>query len=297
MENSNFFVNTTQGRYILTIYEKRVKAAELPFFINLHIHLANRGFSSPKPIAARDGQVLRQIKSRPAAMMSFLEGKGLEEHEIQFFHAAPLGKATAELQLAARDFGESRFNDLSLGGWRLLLDRIAQSPRPNPFAAKLPALEAEWQFLKSQWPVEPQDELPLGVVHADLFPDNVFFKGAEFSGIIDFYFSCTDYYAYDLAIVINAWGFDLVAEDRVSLNFARAAQIIAGYQSIRRLSEVERRFFPIFLRGAALRFSLTRLFDWINQPEGALVRPKPPSVYLQRLELLSHPEALNWFDA
>ncbi|MCX8501499.1 MAG: homoserine kinase [Alphaproteobacteria bacterium] len=295
VENSNFFVNTTHGRFILTIYEKRVKAEELPFFIQLHLHLVNHGFSLPKPIAARDGTVLRLIKGRPAAMMSFLEGKGLEETEIQLFHAEPLGKATAELQLAARDFPQSRINDLSIAGWRGLLDRITASPRPNPYAAKLPALEAEWQFLKSQWPVEPQEDLPQGVVHADLFPDNVFFKGEVYSGIIDFYFSCTDYYAYDLAIVINAWGLDLVAEDRVSLNLERASKIIAGYQSVRQLTPTERRLFPIFLRGAALRFALTRLYDWINHPEEALVLPKPPSVYLQRLEIFSNPDSPNWF--
>ncbi|MDI9408802.1 MAG: homoserine kinase [Candidatus Pacebacteria bacterium] len=295
VENSNFFIQTDKGRFILTIYEKRVKVEELPFFINLLDHLAREGIACPKPIAGRDGQVLRQIKGRPAAMVSFLTGKGIKENEIMPFHARPLGAATARLQLAASSYSAARNNDLSVQGWRGLLERIKASDRPNDHRSILPLLEGEWQFLSQNWPVADSSDLGRGVVHADLFPDNVFFDGEQFSGIIDFYFACNDYYAYDLAIVINAWGFDEDSQYRITLNLERAKMIIAGYQSVRPLTATEQLYFGLFLRGAALRFSLTRLYDWINHPAGALVKPKPPEVYFQRLEIFRNLSSLDWF--
>jgi homoserine kinase type II len=272
VENSNFLVTTETGNFILTLYEKRVAPADLPFFIALMEHLANRGVACPTPLKGRDGVALRALCGRPAALVTFLSG--MWPRRIQPFHCAGVGQALAELHSAGTSFALRRANDLSVEGWRRLYDscaRRAAEVQPGLAAeigAELASLEASW----------PRD-LPSGVIHADLFPDNVFFRENAVSGLIDFYFACTDFLAYDLAICLNAWCF----ENDGSLNVTKARLLLDGYCRVRPLTDAELAALPRLARGAALRFLLTRLFDWLNQSAGALVRPKDPLEYLRRL--------------
>jgi homoserine kinase type II len=272
VENSNYILHTSQGSYILTLYEKRVAPQDLPFFLGLMRHLAAAGIACPTPLADRDGEVLKELSGRPAALISFLEGMWIRRP--QPFHCAELGAAMARMHLAARDFPMSRANALSVGGWRPLFDDArhgADGIAPGLEAEvgeELAALEAAW----------PRD-LPDGIVHADLFPDNVFFLGRKISGIIDFYFACNDLLAYDIAICLNAWCFEI---DN-SFNITKARALLSGYTAVRPLEGDEFAALPVLARGAALRFLLTRLYDWQNTAEGALVRPKDPIEYLRKL--------------
>jgi homoserine kinase type II len=272
VENSNFLVTTERGNFILTLYEKRVAPADLPFFIALMEHLANRGVACPTPLRGRDGAALRMLCGRPAALVTFLSG--MWPRRIQPFHCAGVGRALAELHRAGASFAMTRVNDLSVDGWRQLYEACAsRATEMQPRLAE--EIGAELGYLEISWP----RDLPRGVIHADLFPDNVFFQDNEVSGLIDFYFACTDFLAYDLAICLNAWCF----ESDGSLNVTKARLLLDGYRRVRRLSAAEFAALPLLARGAALRFLLTRLFDWLNQPAGALVRPKDPLEFLRRL--------------
>jgi homoserine kinase type II len=272
VENSNFLVTTEHGNYILTLYEKRVTPADLPFFIALMEHLASRGVACPTPIKGRDGIALRLLCGRPAALVTFLSG--MWPRRIQPFHCAAVGAALAELHRAGASFTMTRKNDLSVAGWRRLHN--ASAGRAGEIQPGLAGeIGAELECLEAAWP----GGLPRGVIHADLFPDNVFFRECEVSGLIDFYFACTDFLAYDLAICLNAWCF----ENEGSLNVTKAQMLLDGYRRVRPLTATELGAIPVLARGAALRFLLTRLFDWLNQPAGVLVRPKDPLEYLGRL--------------
>jgi homoserine kinase type II len=272
VENSNFLVRTTADTFILTLYEKRVNPNDLPFFIELMRHLASKGLSVPSPVPARDGRTLRALNGRPAAVVTFLNG--VWRRRIQPSCCRELGAGMATMHLAGADFAMTRANDLSVPGWRPLFEscdlpsREIYHPMHNMLNRELSHLEAHW----------PRD-LPTGTIHADLFPDNVFFLGEKLSGFIDFYFACTDILAYDLAICLNAWCF----ETDGSFNVTKARNLVSGYQSVRPLSAEERAALPILARGSALRFLLTRLYDWLNHPEGALVKPKDPMEYHQKL--------------
>ncbi|MEQ8355044.1 MAG: homoserine kinase [Kiloniellaceae bacterium] len=273
VENSNYLLHTAEGHYILTLYEKRVAAADLPFFLGLMEHLAARGIDCPVPLHGRDGKALRQLCGRPAALISFLEG--LWPRRIQTFHCAALGGAMARLHLAGADFSLRRENALSVAGWRPLLDPCrARADEVQPGLAQ--ALEQELTFLEASWP----DALPAGVIHADLFPDNVFFRGAKLSGLIDFYFACNDYFAYDLAICLNAWCF----EQDNAFNVTKARMLLKSYSNERPFSEAELAALPLLARGSALRFLLTRLYDWLHHPPGAFVKPKDPLEYWKKLQ-------------
>jgi homoserine kinase type II len=272
VENSNFLLRTEAGMFILTLYEKRVAPDDLPFFIALMEHLASAGIACPTPVKARDGQALRQLCGRPAAIVSFLDG--LWPRRIHPFHCAGVGGALARLHLAGSSFAMTRANNLSLDGWRRLKSAIGE--RANAMRAGLAdEIAAELAALTPLWP----RDLPSGVIHADLFPDNVFFRAEQVSGLIDFYFACTDFFAYDLAICLNAWCF----ENDGSLNVTKAKLLIGSYRMVRPLDEGELRALPILARGSALRFLLTRLYDWLNQPSGALVKPKDPLEYVRKL--------------
>jgi len=283
VENSNFLLTASTGPYILTLYEKRVRPDDLPFFLNLMDHLAVRGVLSPRPVAARDGNRLRRLSGRPAAIVSFLAGmwvrKPLPEHCTQ------VGQALAELHQAGADFEMVRKNDLSIGDWRPLLARSAaraDDVRPG----LLDELNREIESLEAVWP----SDLETGVIHADLFPDNVFFRDGRLSGIIDFYFACTDMFAYDLAVCLNAWCFEA---DR-SFNITKANRLLDGYRQVREIPAKEMASLPVLARGSALRFLLTRLFDWLNTPENAFVTPKDPLEYLEKLQFhrsVNGPEA------
>ena len=272
VENSNYLLRTEQASYILTIYEKRVDPADLPFFLALMEHLTAQGVACPVPIHGKDVKALRRLCGKPAAIITFLDG--LWPRRIQPFHCAGAGDALARLHKAAAGFGQSRTNNLSLAGWEGLYRACA--PRADAFKPGLAEeLKHELEELKRLWPAG----LPQGVIHADLFPDNVFFRGEKVSGIIDFYFACTDFFAYDLAICLNAWCF----ENDGSFNVTKARAMLASYRAGRGLNDAEIAALPVLARGSALRFLLTRLYDRLNHPEGALVKPKDPLEYLQKL--------------
>ena len=273
VSNSNFLLETDTGRYILTLYEARTEAAELPFFIALMDHLAARAITCPQPIRQRGGTVLGRLAGKPAALVSYLDGVSLKRPQVS--HCRETGETLAKLHLAGADFPMRRTNDLSLSGWRLLAFKAGE--RADSLLPRLSTeIEAELVHLEALWP----SSLPVGIVHADLFPDNVFFLRGKLSGLIDFYFACTDAFAYDLAICLNAWAF----EPDFSYNVTKSRALIAGYQSIRPLQKDEVAALPILARGAALRFMLTRLVDWLDVPPGALVKPHDPLAYWKRLQ-------------
>ncbi len=272
VENSNFLLSTESGTYILTLYEKRVAEGDLPFFLGLMEHLAKNGIRCPLPVKGRDGAVLRSVAGRPAALITFLEGVWVRRP--QAYHCAAVGKALAEMHEAGRGFDLSRKNALGPGGWRPLFEMSrARADEVEPGLAGF--VEKELAFLGSAWP----DALPSGLIHADLFPDNVFFLKGRLSGLIDFYFACDDLLAYDLAVCLNAWCF----EPDNSFNVTKGRALIQNYEGVRRLEPAERDMLPVLARGAALRFLLTRLYDWLTVPAGALVNPKDPREYLRKL--------------
>jgi homoserine kinase type II len=272
VENSNYLVHTESGRYILTLYEKRVRREDLPYFLGLMQHLVARGISCPLPVKDRSGRTLKELAGRPAVLITFLEGLWVRRPNIEHCHA--LGDALAHLHLAGADFPMFRENDLSLPGWRSLVQSIgggADEVIPG-LAAEI---ATELSFLERHWP----SDLPEGVIHADLFPDNVFFLSDKVSGLIDFYFACNDALAYDVAICLNAWCF----EPDGSFNITKARAMLQAYEGVRPLSEAELKWLPTLARGAALRFLLTRSYDWLNTDENALVRFKDPNEYLRKL--------------
>jgi homoserine kinase type II len=273
VENSNFLLHTTAGSFILTLYEKRVERDDLPFFLGLMTHLAARGINCPQPLNNRSGEALSTLAGRPAAIINFLEG--VWPRKPTALHCAGVGQALAKMHLAGRDFKVSRANALSVSGWRPLFEQAA--PRADEVQHGLGAfVGAELDYLEGNvWP----KDLPSGVIHADLFPDNVFFLGEKLSGIIDFTFACDDMLAYDVAICLNAWCF----ESDCSFNVTKARAFLNAYGRERPLSEAEQNALPLLARGAALRFLLTRLVDFLNVPAGALVQPKDPLEYVRKL--------------
>ena len=272
VENSNFLLHTSDGNFILTLYEKRVAANDLPFFLGLMEHLAARGITCPQPVKNRQGGVLGKLAGRPAAIVTFLDGLWIRRPNPG--HCAAVGEALARLHLAGKDFSNKRANALSIESWRALYEQAKErgdSVRPGlcaEIAKELDALDKSW----------PRD-LPDGVIHADLFPDNVFFLGDRLSGLIDFYFACTDTLAYDVAVCLNAWCF----EPDHSYNVTKGRALLRSYANVRALSAAERAALPMLARGAAMRFLLTRLVDWLAVPGGALVKPKDPLEYFRKL--------------
>jgi homoserine kinase type II len=272
VENSNFLLRTEAGPFILTLYEKRVNESDLPFFIGLMEHLAKGGVTCPQPVRARNGQALGRLAGRAAAIVTFLDGLWIRRPQAH--HCEQVGEALARMHQAGADFALRRPNALSIGGWPALFAAAeARADEVSPGLADETA--AELHALQAIWPTE----LPGGVIHADLFADNVFFLGDKLSGLIDFYFACDDAFAYDLAICLNAWCF----ETDGAFNVSKGIAMIRGYQRVRKLEPAEVQALPILARGAALRFMLTRLVDWLNVPPGALVRPKNPLEYLAKM--------------
>ena len=273
VENSNYLLVTSAGTYILTLYEKRVKPADLPFFLGLMEHLAGKGIACPLPVHGRDGQALRQLAGRPAVIVTFLTG--MWPRRVAPGHCAALGEALARMHVAGADFAMTRENDLSVEGWRRLYDACA-SRAHEVMPGLSEALGAELALFERSWP----RDLPRGVIHADLFPDNVFFQNDALSGLIDFYFACTDAFAYDLAICLNAWCF----EPDGAFNATKARLLLNSYRRVSPLSDAEFEALPLLARGSALRFLLTRLYDWLNHPAGAFVKPKDPLEYWRKLK-------------
>lgn len=272
VENSNYLVHAGAGTYILTLYEKRVDPNDLPFFLGLMEHLQARGVNCPLPVHDRRGAVLNELCGRQAALITFLDG--VWPRKPSATHCLELGRALARMHLAGNGFALKRPNALGLSGWRPLFEKFAAHaddilPGLNRLiATELDCLEAAW----------PRD-LPEGVIHADLFPDNVFFIGETLSGFIDFYFACNDMLAYDVAVCLNAWCF----EKDFAFNATKGRALLKGYDEVRPLSAGERAAMPILARGAAMRFLLTRGYDWLNTPATALVARKDPFDYVRRL--------------
>jgi len=272
VENSNFLVHTSRGHFILTLYEKRVAEADLPFFIALMEHLAGRGINCPQPVKNRGGGMLGRIAGRPAAIVTFLDGLWIRRPGPG--HCAAVGEALAHLHLAGGDFRMRRENALSLQAWRPLYEQAG--PRGDSVKPGLcEEISRELNVLERNWP----KGLPDGVIHADLFPDNVFFLGDRLSGLIDFYFACTDTLAFDVAVCLNAWCF----EADHAYNVTKGRALLKSYARVRELRVDELDAFPMLARGAAMRFLLTRLVDWLAVPDGALVKPKDPLEYHRKL--------------
>ncbi|HKA46664.1 MAG TPA: homoserine kinase [Methyloceanibacter sp.] len=272
VENSNYLVQTETGRFILTLYEKRVAPKDLPYFLALMEHLAARDIRCPLPVHDRESRTLRKLAGRPAALINFLDGVSVRRASIE--QCASLGRALGKLHIAGESFTQVRANSLSLAGWRPLSDAIGT--RADTIIRGLAdEIEKELAFIDKAWP----SSLPLGVIHADLFPDNVFFLGQEVSGLIDFYFACNDMLAYDIAICLNAWCF----ESDASFNITKARAFLQAYENVRPLNADELAALPTLARGAALRFLLTRSYDWLNTDGEALVKRKDPKEYLRKL--------------
>ncbi|MBB3460304.1 homoserine kinase [Rhizobium sp. BK377] len=272
VENSNFLLHTSKAPLILTLYEKRVEKSDLPFFLGLMQHLSAGGLSCPLPLPRKDGALLGTLSGRPAALISFLEGMWLRKPEAK--HCREVGKALAQMHVAGEGFALTRPNALSLEGWQTLWDK-SESRADEVEPGLQNEIRSELNFLRAYWP----KDLPDGIIHADLFPDNVFFLGDELSGLIDFYFACNDLLAYDVSICLNAWCF----EKDGAYNITKGMQMLEGYQSVRPLNDEEIAALPILSRGSALRFFLTRLYDWLTTPQGAMVTKKDPLEYLHKL--------------
>ena len=272
VENSNFMLETTRGRFILTIFEARVTQADLPFFMAVMARLAERGFPAPRPIATLNGDFITHAKGKPAAIVSFLDGDWPRHPTIA--HCRAVGAALARMHLALGGFEMERINALGPEGWEALTrPRLARAQSLRPGLAE--AITSDLAEVRARWP----SHLPTGAIHADLFPDNALFEGERLSGVIDFYFACTDFLAYDLAVCVNAWCFDAAG----GYDITKGRALIAAYENVRPLEPAERAALPVLARGAALRFFATRLADWADTPAGALVRPKDPLEYADKL--------------
>jgi homoserine kinase type II len=272
VENSNFLLETERGRFFLTVYERRVQACDLPFFLELLRWLAEHGFPSARPVPDRNGELLKTVRGKPCAIVSFLSGLSVRRPTAA--HCREAGAGLAALHLAAEGFPLGRANDLGQAAWAPLFKGLTGAAEGlKPGLAK--TILSDLELLAARWP----RNLPEGVIHADYFPDNVFFAGGKFAGAIDFYFACVDAFAYDIAVALNAWCF----EPDGSFNITSARQLVAGYESRRTLSDIERSALPVLAHGAAMRFFLTRLHDWGATPAGALVRPKDPLEYERKL--------------
>ncbi len=275
VENSNYLLTTDRGRYILTLYEKRVAKGDLPFFLGLMEHLAAAGLSCPTPLRDRHGAMLRELAGKPAALVTFLEGLSLKRPQVR--HCAGLGAALASLHRDSAGFSLKRPNDLTLAGWHDLARKLgADAEQVSPGLRQL--ISDELAMLQARWP----KSLPAGVIHADLFPNNVFFMGDRLSGLIDFYFACNDFLAYDVAVCLCAWCF----EDDGSYNITKGQGLLTAYNVARPMEPDELKALPVLARGAALRFLLTRAYDWLHTPQSALVKRLDPTEYIRKLRFL-----------
>ena len=286
IENSNYFVKTDSGKFILTVYEKRVEEKDLPFFMGLMKNIFNENFPSPEPIINKNGNYITEIFGKKAAVVSFLEGTSKKNLTPGNCHE--VGIYTAKLHTITKNLNIKRTNRLSVNSWRLIYRKIQRDcSKIYPDLTKI--IETNLEIIEDKWP----KNIPRGIIHADLFPDNIFFKGSKLTGIIDFYFSCYDFYALEIAICLNALCFEGKNEN-LSFNVTKAKKFIDGYSSIRKLTEEEKESLKILCHGAAMRFLLTRVFDYLNLTEDALVKIKDPVEYLKRLEF--HNSVKNYQD-
>ena len=276
VENTNYFINTLEQDYILTIYEKRVDENDLPFFINLLSNLSENKFPCPKPIANKNNQKINKIKNKNAALVTFLNGQS--KNKITSDECFEIGKITAQLHEITKKFNVSRKNNLSIKSWQNIFEKTIKQ-KIDLDETIIKKTKNYLNFLKDNWP----KNLPQGIIHADLFPDNIFFTNNKVSGIIDFYFACNDFFAYEIAICINSICFD----NNSTFNMTKAKNLIDGYSSVRTLSEDEKKYLPILSMGAAMRFFLTRLYDFYHTDNKADVKIKDPFEYFKKIEFHS----------
>ena len=276
IENTNYFIQTDKGKFILTVYEKRVEEKDLPFFMGLMKNLFDANFPSPEPIINKNGNYVTEISGKKAAVVSFLDGSAKKNLNPNDCHK--VGVQAAKLHLITKNFIGKRENKLSVNSWRKIYKKVQKDcSRIHLNLAK--TIEKNLDEIENNWP----KNIPSGIIHADLFPDNIFFKNDKLTGIIDFYFSCYDFYVFEIAICLNALCFEGQKEN-LSFNVTKAKKFIDGYSSIKKLTEEEKKSLKILCQGAAMRFLLTRVFDYLNLTEGALVKIKDPIEYLKRLE-------------
>ena len=286
IENTNYFIQTEKGKFILTLYEKRVDEKDLPFFIGLMRNLYDKNFPSPEPIINKNGNYISDIGGKKAAVVSFLEG--FSKKILNPDNCYEVGIHAAKLHSISKNLTGKRENKLSINSWRKIYSRVKKDcSKIHPNLTTV--IEKNLDEIEKNWP----KNIPSGIIHADLFPDNIFFKENRVSGIIDYYFSCHDYYAFEIAICLNALCFE-GKNANLSLNVTKAKKFIDGYSSVRKLNEEEKKSLKILCKGAAIRFLLTRVFDYLNLIEGAIVKIKDPIEYLKRLEF--HDSVKNYQD-
>ena len=286
IENTNYSIRTEKGKFILTLYEKRVEEKDLPFFISLMKNLFDKKFPSPEPIINKNGNYISEVLNKKAAVISFLEGNS--KTNLDPDNCYQVGIYTAKLHLITKDLTGKRENKLSVKSWRELYNKVKNDC--SKIQKNLPKIiEKNLNEIEKNWP----KDIPAGIIHADLFPDNIFFKNNKLSGIIDYYFSCYDFYAFEIAICLNALCFEGKNEN-LSFNVTKAKKFIDGYSSLKKLTEKEKDSLKILCKGAALRFLLTRVFDYLYLTEGAIVKIKDPIEYLKRLEF--HDSVKNYND-
>ena len=276
IENTNYFIQTEKGKYILTLYEKRVDTKDLPFFIGLMRNLYDEKFLSPNPIVNKNGSYISEILKKKAAVVSFLDGAA--KKVLNPNNCYEVGVNSAKLHLITKKLTQKRENKLSIKSWREIYNNVKNDcSKIHPDLSSI--IEKNLDEIEKKWP----KNIPSGIIHADLFPDNIFFKNDKLSGIIDYYFSCYDSYAFEIAICLNALCFE-GKNQNLSFNVTKAKKFIEGYSSIRKLDELEKISLKVLCQGAAIRFLLTRVFDYLNLIEGAIVTVKDPIEYLKRLE-------------
>ena len=286
IENTNYFLSANKKKFILTIYEKRVQSEDLPFFSDLMSFLNKASFKCPAPILNNDNSTITNFDGKKLMIVSFLEGKS--KSNLSPNNCKAIGIEIAKMHELTKNFKIKRQNNLSVNSWRNLFNSVKdQCSKLNEDLPKL--IEENLLSVEKNWP----KDLPKGIIHADLFNDNIFFNKDKFSGIIDFYFSCEDFFAFEIAICFNALCFDGIKEN-LSFNVTKAKNFIEGYSSVRKLSNIEKQSIKVLSQGAALRFLLTRVFDALNTVEGAIVKVKDPIEYLKRLEF--HKNARNHED-
>lgn len=273
IENTNYKIETSDNKYILTIFEKRVDPSHLPFFINLKKHLAKKNFECPKPIKNIDGKYINLLKNKHCVIISFLQGE--KTKIVKNNHCKQVGNMLSIFHEKSKDFEQKRINTMSHIQWSEIFLKNKKAEN-NEFRDVMPYIKKELSYLAINWPLD----LPKGIIHGDVFQDNVFFRDNNFSGLIDFYFSCNDFFSYDLALTINAWCFD----DKFQFKKERFLNLIQGYEDNRLLTKIEKKSLSILLRGAAIRILLTRIHDYIFHPEGAYVEPKNPNEYYSILQ-------------
>ena len=286
VENTNYQIETEKGKFILTLYEKRVDEKDLPFFMGLMKNLFDENFPCPKPIINKNGSYITEVAKKKAAVISFLDGFSKKELTPDYCHT--VGVQTAKLHMITKGLAGKRKNELSVNSWRKIYNKV-KNDCSKIHSGLNNIIEKNLDEIEKNWP----KNIPAGIIHADLFPDNIFFKGNKLSGIIDFYFACNDFYAFEIAVCLNALCFEGENEN-LSFNVTKAKKFIDGYSKIRSLDENEKKSLKILCQGAAIRFLLTRVFDYLNLTEGAIVKIKDPIEYLKRLEF--HNNVNNYED-